>query len=103
MSQPYTNATDTLVEQITIHNRVAVLRKGKRISRKELAELLRINHRTLGLIEQGDQRINLELAYRIARYFGLPLEAVFSDEPLRPLGEYLPGGEQDGYDREDAV
>lgn len=103
MSQPYTNATDTLLEQITIHNRVAVLRKGKRISRKELAELLRINHRTLGLIEQGDQRaVSLELAYRIARYFGLPLEAVFSDEPLRPLGEYLPGVDS-GYDKEDAV
>ena len=103
MSQPYTSAKDPVIEEITIHNRVAVLRKGKRIARKELAEHLRINHRTLGLIEQGDQRaVSLELAYRIARYFGLPLEAVFSDEPLRPLGEYLPSGDS-GYDKEDAV
>lgn len=103
MSQPYTSFRDPLIEEITIHNRVAVLRKGKRISRKELAEHLRINHRTLGLIEQGEQRmVSLELAYRIARYFGLPLEAVFSDEPLLPLGEYLSGGGE-GHDREGAV
>jgi DNA-binding XRE family transcriptional regulator len=32
---------------------------------------------------------SLELAFKISRYFNLPLEAVFSPDPFRPLSEQL--------------
>lgn len=61
------------------------------MSRRELAEVLGINYQTVGYIERGDYNPSLELAFRIGEFFGLPIEAVFSRQPLRPLSEELYG------------
>lgn len=74
-----------------IHNRVKVLRVERGLSRQELAEALGINYQTVGYIERGDYNPSLELAFRIGEYFGLPIEAVFSRQPFRPLSEELYG------------
>ena len=42
--------------------------------------------RPIGYIERGEYSPSLHLALRIARFFGLPVEAVFSLEPFGPLG-----------------
>jgi len=42
-------------------------------------------------MERGDYNPSLELAFRVAEYFGLPIEAIFSREPLRPMSEQLFG------------
>lgn len=69
-----------------IHNRVAVLRAERRISRRELAEALGVHYQTVGYIERGEFSPSLHLALRIAEYFGVPVEFVFSLEEFPPLG-----------------
>jgi putative transcriptional regulator len=74
-----------------LFNRVAVLRAERGLSRGALADALHINYQTVGYIERGDFNPSLELAFRIAEYFGLPIEAVFSRKPFRPLSEEVYG------------
>ena len=40
----------------------------------------------MGYLERGEYAPSLHLALRIARYFDLPIEAIFSLEPFAPLG-----------------
>jgi DNA-binding XRE family transcriptional regulator len=79
-----------------IHNRLKVLRVERGMSRQELAEGLGINYQTVGYIERGDYNPSLELVFRISELFGLPIEAVFSREPFRPLSEEVYGREAAG-------
>jgi putative transcriptional regulator len=69
-----------------VYNRLPLLRANRGISRNELAEALGIHYQTVGYIERGEYSPSLYLALRIARYFDLPVEAVFSTEPFGPLG-----------------
>lgn len=47
-------------------------------------------------IERGDYNPSLELVFRISELFGLPMEAVFSREPFKPLSEEVYGREATG-------
>jgi putative transcriptional regulator len=73
-------------ERELVYNRLPLLRANRGISRNELAEALGIHYQTVGYIERGEYSPSLYLALRIARYFDLPVEAVFSTEPFGPLG-----------------
>lgn len=64
------------------------------MSRQELAEALGINYQTVGYIERGDYNPSLELVFRISELFGLPIEAIFSREPFRPLSEEIYGRQE---------
>ncbi|MEH3077558.1 helix-turn-helix transcriptional regulator [Quadrisphaera setariae] len=74
-----------------VHDRIAVLRAERRTSRKELAEAVGVHPQTIGYLERGEYSPSLALALRIARYFDLPVEAVFSLDPLPPLSSELYG------------
>jgi DNA-binding XRE family transcriptional regulator len=74
-----------------LSNRIAVLRAERGLSRSALADALDINYQTVGYIERGDFNPSLELAFRISEYFGLPIEAIFSRKPFRPLSEEIYG------------
>ena len=74
-----------------IFNRIAVLRTERALSRKDLADVLEINYQTVGYLERGEYLPSLELAFRIAEYFGLPLEAIFSRTPFLPMSDTLFG------------
>ena len=78
----------------SISNRIAVLRAERGLSRQQLAEAVGINYQTVGYLERGDYNPSLELAFRIAEYFGLPLEAVFSRQPFAPMSSQLYGKEE---------
>jgi len=73
------------------HNRIAVLRLERALSRQALADLVGVNHQTVGYLERGDYNPSLELAFRLSEVFGLPIEAIFSRTPLRPMSEELYG------------
>jgi putative transcriptional regulator len=77
-----------------IRNRITVLRAERGLSRQQLADALGINYQTVGYLERGDYNPSLELAFRIAEYFGLPLEAVFSRQPFAPMSSQLYGKEE---------
>jgi putative transcriptional regulator len=57
--------------------------------RKQLADKLGINYQTIGYIERGDYNPSLELALSMAELFRLPVEAIFSFQPMTPLSEEL--------------
>jgi DNA-binding XRE family transcriptional regulator len=77
----------------SIQNRIGVLRAERGLSRQQLADAVGINYQTVGYLERGDYNPSLELAFRIAEYFGLPLEAVFSRQPFAPMSSQLYGKE----------
>jgi DNA-binding XRE family transcriptional regulator len=74
-----------------LYNRIAVLRAERGISRQQLADAVGVNYQTIGFLERGDYGPSLKLALAIAAYFGLPIEAIFSTEPLKPLSQQLYG------------
>ncbi|WP_229872228.1 helix-turn-helix transcriptional regulator [Promicromonospora soli] len=70
-----------------VHNRIAMLRAERGVSRRELAEALGVHYQTVGYLERGEYSPSLHLALRIAEYFGVAVEVVFSTTPFRRLGE----------------
>ena len=70
-----------------VHNRVAMLRVERGISRRELADALGVHYQTIGYLERGEFSPSLHLALRIAAYFEVPVEVVFSVRPFKRLGE----------------
>jgi DNA-binding XRE family transcriptional regulator len=71
----------------TVHNRIAVLRAERGISRRQLADALGVHYQTIGYLERGEFRPSLHLALRIAAYFEVPVEVVFSIEPFPRIGD----------------
>lgn len=69
-----------------IHNRIAMLRLERGVSRRELAEALGVHYQTVGYLERGEYSPSLLLALSIGRYFDVPVEVVFSLEPFPRLG-----------------
>jgi DNA-binding XRE family transcriptional regulator len=69
-----------------IHNRIAMLRAERGISRRELADALGVHYQTVGYLERGEYSPSLYLALRIAAYFEVPVEVIFSTEPFARLG-----------------
>lgn len=74
-----------------IHNRIAVLRAERGLSRQDVADALGINYQTVGYIERGEYNPSLDLAFAIAALFELPLEAVFSPTAFEPMSARLYG------------
>ncbi len=72
-----------------LHNRLAVLRAERGLSRQELADGLSVNYQTIGYLERGEYNPSLELALRAAEFFGLPVEAIFSRQPFAPMSSQL--------------
>lgn len=72
-----------------IYNRIGVLRQERDISRKDLAEKIGVNFQTVGYLEREEYNPSLDLAFRISEVFGLPIDLIFSIEPLKPLSEEL--------------
>ncbi|HJR74797.1 MAG TPA: helix-turn-helix transcriptional regulator [Luteimonas sp.] len=58
-------------------SRVRELREGRQWSQGELAERLDVSRQTVNAIETGKYDPGLPLAFRIARLFGEPIEAIF--------------------------
>lgn len=58
-------------------NRIAQLRKERRISQAELAEALEVTRQTIISLESGRYNASLLLAHKIARYFDLTIEDIF--------------------------
>jgi putative transcriptional regulator len=77
------------ISTMSIHNRIVVLRAERKLSRAQLAASVGVNPQTIGFLERGDYTPSLDLAFKICRFFNLPMEAVFSPDPFRPLSEQV--------------
>ena len=61
-----------------VFNRIAVMRADRKVSRRELADSLGVHYQTVGYLERGEYSPSLHLALRIAKFFEVPVESVFS-------------------------
>jgi putative transcriptional regulator len=61
-------------------NRLRILRAEHRWSQAELARQLMVSRQTINAIETGKYDPSLSLAFRIAKLFGLTIEAIFDPE-----------------------
>jgi putative transcriptional regulator len=61
-------------------NRLRELRAEREWSQAALAERLGVSRQTVNAIETGKYDPGLPLAFRIARLFGRPIEAIFDPD-----------------------
>lgn len=59
-------------------NRIKVYRAMHDMTQEELAELLHVTRRTINSIEGGKYNPSIEVAFRMARLFDVPVEELFS-------------------------
>jgi len=60
-------------------NRLEVLRRERGIRQEDLAQALGVSRQTVISLEKGKYNPSLALAFRLARYFTMPIEEIFDD------------------------
>lgn len=58
-------------------NRIEAIRKEKGIRQEDFARALGVSRQTISSLETGRYNPSIQLAYKIARHFGLRIEDVF--------------------------
>lgn len=58
-------------------NRIEEIRKQRGIRQDELAKLMGVSRQTISSLETGRYNPSIQLAWKIARYFGMTIEEVF--------------------------
>ena len=60
-----------------MENRIRELRKQNKITQEALAEALSVTRQTIISLENGKYNASLQLAHRLAKFFGVRIEDVF--------------------------
>lgn len=60
-----------------METKIQELRKANKIGQAELADEMGVTRQTIISLEKGRYNASLELAFKIARYFGKTIEEVF--------------------------
>ena len=60
-------------------NRLEELRKQRGVRQEDLAQALGVSRQTVISLEKGKYNPSLALAFKLARYFAMPIEAIFDD------------------------
>lgn len=60
-----------------MENKLEVLRNQKGWTQQELAELVSVSRQTIISLERGRYNPSIQLAFRLARLFGMRIEDVF--------------------------
>ena len=58
-------------------NRIEEIRKQRGIRQEEFAKALGVSRQTISSLENGRYNPSIQLAFKIARYFGITIEEVF--------------------------
>lgn len=66
--------------QLKVVNRLRIFRAERRVTQAQLAQEVGVTRATIVAIEGRNYNPSLELAFRIARYFGVDINLVFSIE-----------------------
>lgn len=65
-----------------METRIQELRKTQKLSQAELADALGVTRLTIISLEKGRYTASLELAFKIARFFGKSIEDIFIYEEM---------------------
>ncbi len=65
-----------------VKNRLEEIRKERGIRQEELADALEVSRQTIGSLENGRYNPSILLAFKIARYFRMPIEEIFIYEEM---------------------
>ncbi|MGH9686372.1 MAG: helix-turn-helix transcriptional regulator [Candidatus Acidiferrales bacterium] len=65
-------------------NRLRVLRAEREWSQADLAQRLQVSRQTVNAVETGKYDPSLPLAFRIAKLFDQPIEAIFDPDSCEP-------------------
>ncbi|MBF7094950.1 helix-turn-helix transcriptional regulator [Streptococcus sp. HF-1907] len=60
-----------------METKIQELRKSQKLSQADLADALGVTRQTIISLEKGRYTASLELAFKIARYFGKSIEEIF--------------------------
>jgi len=60
-----------------VRNQIAQLRKERKLTQEELADAVDVTRQTIISLENGRYNASLQLAHKLARFFGLNIESVF--------------------------
>ena len=58
-------------------NRLKEIRNVKGIKQEDLADILHVSRQTISSLENGKYNPSIQLAFKIARYFGMHIEEIF--------------------------
>ena len=61
-----------------VHNRVQKMRQERGVTQEEFAEAITVSRQTVIAIEKGRYTPSVLLALRIAQYFKVPVEKLFT-------------------------
>jgi putative transcriptional regulator len=61
-------------------NKLKVFRAMRNLRQEDLANEVSVSRQTIVAIETGKYDPSLDLAFKIARYFGIPIEEIFTYE-----------------------
>jgi putative transcriptional regulator len=70
-----------------MRNKIKVFRAMHDLTQEHLAQVIGVNRQTILAIEKGKYVPSLDLAFRIARYFGVSIEEVFMYEDEEITGQ----------------
>ena len=62
---------------VKLKNRIQELRKQRKVTQEELAEAVGVTRQTIISLENGRYNASLQLAFRIAGFFGKAIEEIF--------------------------
>ena len=65
------------MKKLIYSNEIYNLRQEHHLSQNKMAEDLGISRRIISMIENGEQNVSLEYAYRISAYFNKMVQDVF--------------------------
>ena len=64
-------------------NKLEELRKQRGVRQEDLAQALGVSRQTVISLEKGKYNPSLSLAFKLARYFAMPIEEIFDDSDER--------------------
>lgn len=60
-----------------VQNRIAELRRARKVTQEELGRAVGVTRQTIISLENGRYNASLQLAHKLARYFGRSIEEIF--------------------------
>lgn len=67
----------------TIQNKIAALRQERQLLQEDVAKAVEVSRQTMSALEKGSYVPSLLLAMRLAQYFAVEIDELFSLEEMK--------------------